>query len=132
MGTEELHSRPSTIISSTDVWLMTNHHGTSTCSPHSRFTITFTTPSDTAYELKGGVDGGAGTAAGFGVGGGGFIALGHAARPFGFGFGGGGGGGGTLALLLRRGKEIAPDEELGVSPPSLSEPGCSEHRRDGP
>ena len=32
MGTEELHSGPSTIISSTDVWLMTNHHGTPTWS----------------------------------------------------------------------------------------------------
>ena len=86
---------------------------------------TTTTMLDTAYELKGGVvgfGGGAGTAAGFGGGGGGFLALEHAACPFGFGFGGGGGGGGTLALLLRRGKEIAPDEELGVSPPSLSEP----------
>ena len=96
---------------------------------------TTTTMLDTAYELKGGVGGfggGAGTAAGFGGGGGGFLALGHAARPFGFGFGGGGGGGGTLALLLRRGKEIAPDEELGVSPPSLSEPGRSAHRGDGP
>ena len=99
------------------------------------YSSTTTTMVDTAYELKdgvGGFGGGAGTAAGFGGGGGGFLALGHAARPCGFGFGGGGGGGGTLALLLRRGPETAPDEELGASPPSLSEPGCSEHRRDGP
>ena len=76
--------------------------------------------------------GGAGTAAGFRGDGGGFLALKHAACPFGFGFGGGGGGGVTLALLLPRGKEFAPDEELGVSPPSLLEPERSAHRRDGP
>ena len=101
---------------------------------HYSSTITSTTPSDTAYELEGGVDGfggGAGIAAGFGGGGGAFLALGHAARPFSFGFGGGGGGGGALALLLRRGAATAPDEELGVSPPSLSDPGCSDRRRDG-
>ena len=28
MGTEELHSGPQTIISSTDIWLMMNRHGT--------------------------------------------------------------------------------------------------------
>ena len=102
---------------------------------HSGCTTTSTTMLDTANELKGaaaGFRGGAGIAAGFGGGGGGFFALKHAACPFGFGFGGGGGGGATLALLLHRGKEIAPDEELGVSPPSLSEPGRSAHRRDGP
>ena len=96
---------------------------------------TTTTTFSTAYErsgLAGGFGGGGGTAAGFGGGGGGFLALEHAACPFGFGFGGGGGGGGTLVLLLRRGTEIAPDDELGVSPPSSSEPGCSEHRRDAP
>ena len=77
---------------------------------HYSSTITSTTPSDTAYELKGGVDGGASTAAGFGGGGGGFAALGHAARPFGFGFGGGGGGGGALVRLLRRGAVTVPDD----------------------
>ena len=90
---------------------------------------------DMVNELNGGVGGfggSGGTAAGFGGGGGGFLALKHAACPFGFGFGGGGGGGVTLALLLRRGKGIAPDEELGAAPPSLSEPERSAHRRDGP
>ena len=88
---------------------------------------------DTANKLNGGAGGfggGAGTAAGFGGGGGGFP-LKHAACPFGFGFGGGGGGGAALALLLRRGKGTAPDEELGASPPSLSELERSAHRREG-
>ena len=102
---------------------------------HSEYTSTLTTMLDTANELKGaaaGFGGGAGTAAGFGGGGGGFFALKHAACPFGFGFGGGGGGGVAVALLLCRGKGTAPDEELGASPPSLSEPERSAHRRDGP
>ena len=102
---------------------------------HSGSTSTLTTMLDTANELNGGAGGfggGAGTAAGFGGGGGGFLALKHTACPFSFGFGGGGGGGATLARLRRRGKESAPDDKLGASPPSLSEPERSAHRREGP
>ena len=89
---------------------------------------------DMANELKGtaaGFGGGAGTAAGFGGGGGGFVAFKHAACPFGLGFGGRGRGGVAFAILLRRGMGTAPGEELGTSPPSLSEPERSALRREG-